>query len=147
MRKKLEKDFIFKKSTQRKTLHTLKMDLFQLPDNKIIGKLFSKYELFYLYQANFSSDPSQIGILQFCIPRKLPLLPCHLCQIPTSQLNLLFNAILIMFFIGFPIFVYLIQPHATTIGYTKSFAKLGQWNLLSSNTQIIIPFLLIHASY
>ena len=37
---KMEKVFIFKKSTQRKTLKTLKTDVFELPDNKIIGKLF-----------------------------------------------------------------------------------------------------------
>ena len=35
-----------KKYSQRKTLHNLKTDEFQLPDNKNIAILFSKYELF-----------------------------------------------------------------------------------------------------
>ena len=34
-----------------------------------MGKLFSKYELLFLDQANFSSDPPQILIQQFSIPR------------------------------------------------------------------------------
>ena len=43
--------------------------MFKIPDNKNIGKLFSKYELLFLDQANFSSNPSQILILQFPIRR------------------------------------------------------------------------------
>ena len=35
----------------------------------------------------------------------------------------LFNTIIIMFFISFPIFSYLIRPHATIFGYTKPYAK------------------------
>ena len=35
----------------------------------------------------------------------------------------LFSTILIMFFIGFPIFSYIIWPHSTIIGYTKPYAK------------------------
>ena len=56
----LEKVFITKKSTQCKTSRTLKLDGFEIPDNKNIGKLFSKYELLFLDQANSSFDPSQI---------------------------------------------------------------------------------------
>ena len=52
-----------------KTSRTLKIDLFKIPDNKNIGKLFSKYELLFLDQANSSSNPNQILILQFAIPR------------------------------------------------------------------------------
>ena len=52
---------------------TLKIDVFEIPDNKNIGKLFSKYEMLFLDQANSSSDPSQILIIQFSIPR--PSLP------------------------------------------------------------------------
>ena len=41
---------------------------------KNIGKLLSKYELFFLDQGNSSSDPSQILIQQYPIPRaSLPL--------------------------------------------------------------------------
>ena len=47
----------------------LKMDAFKIPDNKNIGKLFSKFELLFLDHANPSSDPSQISILQFPIAR------------------------------------------------------------------------------
>ena len=36
----------------------------ELPDNKNIGKLFSKYELLSLDQADFSSDLSKILLLQ-----------------------------------------------------------------------------------
>ena len=43
--------------------HNLKNDLFELPVNKNIGKLFSKYELFHLDQVNFSSKPFQVLIL------------------------------------------------------------------------------------
>ena len=46
----LEKAFITKKSTQCKTSHTLKNEVLELPDNKNIGKLFSKYELFSLFK-------------------------------------------------------------------------------------------------
>ena len=75
-RKILVKIFISNKFTQCKTSHTLKIDVFEIPDNKSIGKLFSKYELLFLSQANSSSDPSQILILQFPIPRAfLPLSP------------------------------------------------------------------------
>ena len=37
LRKTLEKAFITKKYTQCKTSHTLKTDVFELPDNKNIG--------------------------------------------------------------------------------------------------------------
>ena len=55
LRKILQNIFITKKCTQLKTLHTLKTDAFVLTDNKNIGKLFSKYALFSLDQANFRS--------------------------------------------------------------------------------------------
>ena len=45
------------------------MDVFEIPDIKNIGKLFSKFELLYLDQANFSSDPSQILMLNLPISR------------------------------------------------------------------------------
>ena len=60
--------FITKKYTQCKTQHTLKIDLFELPDNINTGKLFSKYELFFPNQANASSDLSHVLILQHPIP-------------------------------------------------------------------------------
>ena len=54
----LEKVFIYKNFTQCKTLRVLKIDVFEISDNKNIGKIFSKYELLFLNQANSSSDPS-----------------------------------------------------------------------------------------
>ena len=60
----LGKDFITKKCTQC-TPHVLKMDVFELPGNKNIGKLYSKYKP---NQASSSSDPSQILIRQHPIP-------------------------------------------------------------------------------
>ena len=59
----LENVFITKKFSQCKTSRTLKIDGFEIPDNKIIGKLFSKYKVLFLDQANSSSHPSQILIL------------------------------------------------------------------------------------
>ena len=52
-----------------RNLLNVKFNVFKIPDNKNIGKLFSKYEMLYLDQANSSSDPSQILILQFPTPR------------------------------------------------------------------------------
>ena len=67
--KLLVKVYITKKLTQCKTSLTLSIDGFDISDNKYIGKSFSKYELLFLDQANSGSDPSQILILQFPIPR------------------------------------------------------------------------------
>ena len=44
--------FITQKFTHYKTSQTLKFDIFKIPDNKNIGKSFSKYELVFLDQAN-----------------------------------------------------------------------------------------------
>ena len=68
-RKILEKLFNTKKCTQCKRSHTLKTDVIELPDNKNIEKLFSKHELFFLGQSNFSSNPFQVLLLQYPIPR------------------------------------------------------------------------------
>ena len=63
-----------KKCTRCVLSSSLKHDVFEIPDNKSIGKLFSKYELLFLDQVKSSSDPSEILILQFPIPRaSLPL--------------------------------------------------------------------------
>ena len=79
LRKILEKVFVNKKFTQCKTSCTLQMDVFEIPDNINIGKLFSKYKLLFLDQANSSSDLSQIFILQFPTLRaSLP--PYHHCH-------------------------------------------------------------------
>ena len=80
LRKILQKVFITKKFIQKhftvKTSCTLNIDVFEIPDNKHIEKLFSKYKLVFLDQGNSISDPSQILILQFSIPRGfLPPLP------------------------------------------------------------------------
>ena len=68
LRKILEKIFINKKFTQWKTSRTLKIDVFEIPDNRNIEKCFSNYELLFLNQAKFCSDPSQILMLQFPTP-------------------------------------------------------------------------------
>ena len=131
LQKILEKVSITKKCTQRKTLHTLKTDVFELPDNKNIRKLVSKYQLFSLDQANFSSDPSQILVLQYPT-RTASLPPSSFLSNFTLKLKPLFNAIPIMFSIGYLIFSYTIRPHATIIEYAKPYAKPSQSNLLSS---------------
>ena len=66
LRKILEKDFNINRCTQC-TPHVLKIDVFELPDKKNIGKLFSKYKLLFPNQASSRSDPSQILILQHLI--------------------------------------------------------------------------------
>ena len=69
LQKILEKLYITKKFTQCKTSYTLKIDVFEIPDNKNIEKIFSKHKLLFLDRANSSSDLSQILILRFPIPR------------------------------------------------------------------------------
>ena len=54
----LEKVFITNKFIQCKTSRTLKVDVFEIPDNKNIKKMFSNYGLFFLDQTNSSSDQS-----------------------------------------------------------------------------------------
>ena len=49
--------FITWKFTYYKTSRTLTIDVFKIPNNKNTGKLFSKYELLFLDQANCSSNP------------------------------------------------------------------------------------------
>ena len=72
----LRKAFITKKFTQCKTSRIIKIEVFEIPNNKNIGKLFSKYELVFLHQANSSFDPSKILMLQFPTPRaSLPASP------------------------------------------------------------------------
>ena len=52
------------------------MDVFEIPDNKNIGKLFSKYELLFLDHGNSISGPSQILLIHFPMPRgSLPSVP------------------------------------------------------------------------
>ena len=103
LRKILESFFI---TTKRKTLHTWRTDVFELPDNKSIGKLFLKYQLFsvlihlkYWYYNNASLQ--------------LPCLPRHLCRISPwpTETSLRRN--------HHRIFSYLIRPHTTIIGYNK----------------------------
>ena len=50
--------FITQKFTYYKASRTLKFNVFKILDHKNIGKLFSKYELLFLDQANSSSNPS-----------------------------------------------------------------------------------------
>ena len=139
LQKIFAKIFNTKICTQRKTLNTLKTDVFELPDNKNIGKLLSKYELFSLDQDNFISDPSQILILQYLFPTGSPSLTICV-KFPPCQLEPLFNVVLIMFSIDLPIFSYPIRPHATVVVYIKLYAKPSQSNLLSNYIQIIIPY-------
>ena len=55
--------------SQSKNSCTLKIYVFEIPDNKNIGYLFSKYKLLSLGQANSSFDLSQMLTLRFTIPR------------------------------------------------------------------------------
>ena len=90
---------------QGKTSHALWTDAFELPDNKNIGKCFSKNEIFFLDHVHYSFDPSQILIIQYPIPRA-----CLLSfKFQPGQLKLFFNTIFNMFFIGFSILPYPMQ--------------------------------------
>ena len=64
-----EKVFTAKKYTQNINSIRITRSEFELPDHKNIGKLSLKYELLFLDQANLSSVPFQILILQYPIPR------------------------------------------------------------------------------
>ena len=50
--------FITEKLAHYKTSHTLKCDVFKIPDNKNIEKFFSKYEVIFLDQASSGSNLS-----------------------------------------------------------------------------------------
>ena len=65
----MEKAFVNKKFTQCKTLRTFQTDALEIPDNRNIGKLFSKNKLLSLDQVKYNLDPSQILTLQFITPR------------------------------------------------------------------------------
>ena len=122
LRKTLEEVFIFKKPTQCKTSHTIETD-FDLPDTRNIEKLFSKYEMFFLDQLNFSSDLSKILIMQQLIPRAA-----------SSPWPSLFNLTLVKwksssaYLYHALILPYPVRPNTTSIGYTKSYAKPRQSN-------------------
>ena len=98
--------------------------------------MFSKYELVFPNQANFSSDPSQILILQHPIPIYFLLSPPTLSNFAIVNGNTN-STILIMLFFGFPIWSYPIQPHSTSIRCAKVNAKTSQSNLLSCCIKII----------
>ena len=65
----LEKIRITKKFIQCEISCIFKIDVFEIPDKKNIGKLFSKNELLFLDHAIPRSDSTQIPILQLSIPR------------------------------------------------------------------------------
>ena len=76
LQKILDKVFVNKKFNRHKTSLTLQINVFEIPDNRNIWKLFSKYELLFLDLANSSSHPSQILIVQFTtLKASLPPLP------------------------------------------------------------------------
>ena len=72
---------------------------------------------------------------------ELCYIPYYLRQVLPEPTETFSNTNLIMFFIGFNILSYSIRQQATTsIGYTKSYIKPKQSNLLSSWIQIMIPY-------
>ena len=120
--------------------HNLKINVFEIRGNKNIGKLFSKYELLFLGQANPSSDPSQILILQFPIPRaslppSLSLSNFTLANWNPLQHNL--DHVLHQF-------SYFVLPHSTTSHHKywiyQTIYKVKPINLLASYIQIMIPY-------
>ena len=73
---------------------------------------------------------------------ELSCLPHHLCRISLWSTETPVNAILIMFFISFPILPYPIQPHTTITGYTKFIFTTLLVNTISPtiSTKIFLPF-------
>ena len=81
MQKILKKSLITRKYIHCKILHTIKSDVFKLPNNKNIENLFSKYELFSLDQKLFSLD--LIYLKYWCCNTpclELPYVPQNLCK-------------------------------------------------------------------
>ena len=112
-----------------------------IADNRNIGTLFSKYELFFLDQAYFSSDPPQILILQFVVPRvSLSLSPSlsnlTLVEWNSSSTESLSSSSSVFLNLSYPF-----RPYALIIGYNKPYPKPRQSNLLSSHLKIIISYL------
>ena len=135
LRKILDKVFLINKFTQCKTSRTLKIDLFEIPDNETSRRLFSKYELLVLDQGNSSSDPSQILILQFPIPRaSLSSTDTPLQLNPHNTLH------------WFPFFILPILPCAIkSIEYTIPYAR--KWcksSLQNGRCSFIFPTLFVH---
>ena len=73
---------------------------------------------------------------------ELSCLPHHLCRISLWSTETPVNAILIMFFISFPILPYPIQPHTTITGYTKFIFTTLLVNTISPtiSTKIFLHF-------
>ena len=100
LQKILEKVFLAKKCAQYKTSHTY---VFELPDKKNIGMLFSKNELFFLIHFKY-----WYYIISLLGP---PCLSCHICQISPWPTETLFQRNLHHVLHCFPYFV---LPHSTT---------------------------------
>lgn len=137
LRKLFGKVFITKKCTERKTLHALKSNVFELSENKNVWKLFSKHELFSLDQANYSSNPSQILIVQYSMLRASLSLSPYVWNFILANWNPCSTQSSSR---GLHLFPCFIPTHATIIWYTKSFVKPNQSDLLSSYIRIIIPY-------
>ena len=81
----MDKIRITNKFYQYEISYTLKIDVFEISDNKNIGKLFSKDELLFLDQANSRSDSTQILQLQLSIPRASVPVSRYLSNIALSN--------------------------------------------------------------
>ena len=142
LRKILKKVFITKKFTKCKSSRTLKIDVFEIPDKQNIGKLFLKYYLLFLDQANPNSVPSQILIL-WCPKPRASLLPSPSLSNftlgywnhPSTQSSSCSSSVSLFCPTQFNH-----MPATTKIGYTKPYGKLSQSNLSSSCVQIVMLY-------
>ena len=76
--RKISKVFMTKKSTERKTLHAIKIDLFELPDNKNSFQNMSFFPWIKLISVLF-----HLKYWHYNTPSlHFPCLPRHLCQMP-----------------------------------------------------------------
>ena len=134
------KVFIIKKCIKRKTLHTLKTDSFEFPDNKNIGKLFSKIWTFFPGSSQIEFwFISNIGNI-IPHPQSFPASQAISVKFPSGHRISLFNATLIMFFIGFPTFFH---PHSTT----RHIYWMHQTICQSNPIKYIISYIQIIISY
>ena len=140
LRKILGKVFITKKFTQCKTSHILKLDAFEIPDKiRILEDFIQNMNCFSWI--NLVPVLVHLKYLYYDSPYSFPASCTASVKFYPSKLKSLFNTILIMFFIDFPIFSYPIRPLTTTsIGYTKIYPKQSNSNVLSSYIYVIISY-------
>ena len=100
--------------------------IFKLPDNTNIGKLFSKYELFSLNQANLISYSSQILTLPYPFPLASLSPSPSLSNFRLVNWNSFSTQYSSCFSLVSLFFSYTSRPNVTIIGYAKPYTNPSQ---------------------